>query len=37
MTLEEILKDKPKTPECTEEKEYGKCIVWTKEKGWHNG
>ena len=33
--LEEILKDKPDTPTCPEDKEYGKCLTWTKEKGWH--
>ena len=32
--LEEIVKDKPKTPQCPDEKEYGKCLIWTKQIGW---
>lgn len=32
--MDEILKDKPATPECPEDEAYGKALVWTKEKGW---
>jgi hypothetical protein len=32
--LEEILKDKPETPRCSDEKAYGKCLVWTRDTGW---
>lgn len=32
--LDEILKTKPKTPKCKEGKEYGPCLIWTKEGGW---
>ena len=34
LDLEEILKDKPITPKCSDDKAYGKCLVWTKDKGW---
>ena len=32
--LEEILKGKPATPQCSDDKSYGKCLIWTKEVGW---
>lgn len=35
LELEEILKTKPNTPQCPDEKEYGKCLVWKKETGWY--
>lgn len=34
LELEEILKDKPPTPKCPDEKEHGKCLIWAKEEGW---
>lgn len=34
ITLEEILKDKPPTPHCSDDKSYGPCLVWTEKTGW---
>jgi len=34
MEIEEILKDKPPTPKCPDESEYGPCLLWTEKEGW---
>lgn len=34
LELEEILKVKPETPKCPDDKSHGKCLIWTNNEGW---